>query len=168
VIEAVLAFFLVTVRTQHRGCGRAGNLAPLAIGMTLTLNIIMVEPDGRRLQPGAGAGPDGATGNFSDGLACTCQRRSLAPSSLPFCTPASSGSRTRGVAAAAQTPARMNPIRGICFKVGVNGAAAHRQQHGGRLKSAKAGNHAVGLARPIHPPMSLYSAYSAPPRKRLR
>src|SRR6266852_9377657 len=41
VIEAVLAFFLVTVVLSTAVAGRAGNLAPLAIGMTLTLNIIM-------------------------------------------------------------------------------------------------------------------------------
>ena len=41
VIEAVLAFFLVTVVLSTAVAGRAGILAPLAIGMTLTLNIIM-------------------------------------------------------------------------------------------------------------------------------
>jgi glycerol uptake facilitator-like aquaporin len=41
VIEAVLAFFLVTVVLSTAVAGSAGNLAPLAIGMTLTLNIIM-------------------------------------------------------------------------------------------------------------------------------
>jgi glycerol uptake facilitator-like aquaporin len=41
VIEALLAFFLVTVVLSTAVAGRAGNLAPLAIGMTLTLNIIM-------------------------------------------------------------------------------------------------------------------------------
>jgi aquaporin Z len=41
VIEAVLAFFLVTAVLSTAIAGRAGNLAPLAIGMTLTLNIIM-------------------------------------------------------------------------------------------------------------------------------
>jgi glycerol uptake facilitator-like aquaporin len=41
VIEAVLAFFLVTTVLSTAVAGRAGNLAPLAIGMTLTLNIIM-------------------------------------------------------------------------------------------------------------------------------
>jgi glycerol uptake facilitator-like aquaporin len=40
-IEAVLAFFLVTVVLSTAVAGRAGNLAPVAIGMTLTLNIIM-------------------------------------------------------------------------------------------------------------------------------
>ena len=44
VIEAVLAFFLVTVVLATAVAGRAGNLAPLAIGMTLTLNIMMGGP----------------------------------------------------------------------------------------------------------------------------
>src|SRR3981189_2763446 len=41
VIGAVLGFFLVAVVLSTAVAGRAGNLAPLAIGMTLTLNIIM-------------------------------------------------------------------------------------------------------------------------------
>jgi glycerol uptake facilitator-like aquaporin len=41
VIEAVLGFFLVTVVLSTAIAGRAGSLAPLAIGMTLTLNILM-------------------------------------------------------------------------------------------------------------------------------
>src|SRR5260370_1683430 len=41
VIEAVLAFFLVTIVLSTAVAGRAGNLAPLAIGMTVTFNIIM-------------------------------------------------------------------------------------------------------------------------------
>src|SRR3977135_3207254 len=40
-IEAVLAFFLVTVVLSTAVAGRAGNLAPLAIGMPVTLNIIL-------------------------------------------------------------------------------------------------------------------------------
>jgi len=39
-IEAVLAFFLVTVVLSTAVAGRAGSLAPLAIGMTLTFNIL--------------------------------------------------------------------------------------------------------------------------------
>jgi hypothetical protein len=35
-IEALLAFFLVTVVLSAAVAGRAGNFAPLAIGMTLT------------------------------------------------------------------------------------------------------------------------------------
>src|ERR1700692_2376994 len=40
-IEAVLAFFLVTVVLSTAVAGRAGSLAPLAIGMTLTFNLLM-------------------------------------------------------------------------------------------------------------------------------
>src|SRR5258708_9219748 len=40
-IEALLAFFLVTVVLSTAVAGRARRLAPLAVGMTLTLNIIM-------------------------------------------------------------------------------------------------------------------------------
>src|SRR5437588_4282878 len=40
-IEAMLAFFLVTIVLSTAVAGRAGNLVPLAIGMTLTLNILM-------------------------------------------------------------------------------------------------------------------------------
>jgi aquaporin Z len=65
VIEAVLAFFLVTVVLSTAVAGRAGNLAPLAIGMTLTLNIIMGGAlTGAAFNPARG--PMVATGNFSD------------------------------------------------------------------------------------------------------
>ena len=40
VIEAVLGFFLSTVVLSTAVAGRAGNLAPLAIGVTLVFNII--------------------------------------------------------------------------------------------------------------------------------
>ena len=66
-IEAVLAFFLVTVVLSTAVAGRAGNLAPLAIGMTLTLNIIMGGPlTGAAFNPARALGPMIATGNFSD------------------------------------------------------------------------------------------------------
>jgi MIP family channel proteins len=66
-IEAVLAFFLVTVVLSTAVAGRAGNLAPLAIGMTLTLNIIMGGPlTGAAFNPARALGPMVATGNFSD------------------------------------------------------------------------------------------------------
>ena len=59
VIEAVLALF-----SAGRGhvAGRAGNLAPLAIGMTLTLNIMM----GGGPQPARALGPIIATGDLSN------------------------------------------------------------------------------------------------------
>jgi MIP family channel proteins len=67
VIEAVLAFFLVTVVLSAAIAGRAGNLAPLAIGMTLTLNIIMGGPlTGAAFNPARALGPMIATGNLSN------------------------------------------------------------------------------------------------------
>jgi MIP family channel proteins len=67
VIEAVLAFFLVTIVLSTAVAGRAGNLAPLAIGMTLTLNIIMGGAlTGAAFNPARALGPMIATGNLSD------------------------------------------------------------------------------------------------------
>jgi MIP family channel proteins len=67
VIEAVLAFFLVTVVLSTAVAGRAGNLAPLAIGMTLTFNIIMGGAlTGAAFNPARALGPMVATGNFND------------------------------------------------------------------------------------------------------
>jgi MIP family channel proteins len=67
VIEAVLAFFLVTVVLSTAVAGRAGNLAPLAIGMTLTLNIIMGGAlTGAAFNPARALGPMIVAGNLSD------------------------------------------------------------------------------------------------------
>jgi MIP family channel proteins len=67
VIEAVLAFFLVTVVLSTAVAGRAGNLAPLAIGMTLTFNIIMGGAlTGAAFNPALVLGPMVVTGNFTD------------------------------------------------------------------------------------------------------
>jgi aquaporin Z len=67
VIEAVLAFFLVTVVLSTAVAGRAGNLAPLAIGMTLTLNIIMGGAlTGAAFNPARALGPMIVTGNLND------------------------------------------------------------------------------------------------------
>ena len=67
VVEAVLAFFLVTVVLSTAVAGRAGSLAPLAIGMTLTLNIIMGGAlTGAAFNPARALGPMVATGNFTD------------------------------------------------------------------------------------------------------
>jgi aquaporin Z len=67
IIEAVLAFFLVTVVLSTAVAGRAGNLAPLAIGMTLTLNIIMGGAlTGAAFNPARAVGPMVAIGNFAD------------------------------------------------------------------------------------------------------
>jgi MIP family channel proteins len=66
-IEAALAFFLVTVVLSTAVAGRAGNLAPLAIGMTLTLNIIMGGAlTGAAFNPARALGPMVATGNFNN------------------------------------------------------------------------------------------------------
>jgi MIP family channel proteins len=67
VIEAVLGFFLSTVVLSTAVAGRAGNLAPLAIGATLIFNIIMGGPlTGAAFNPARAFGPMVATGNFSD------------------------------------------------------------------------------------------------------
>ena len=67
VIEAVLGFFLSTVVLGTAVAGRAGNLAPLAIGVTLILNIIMGGPlTGAAFNPARALGPMVATGNFND------------------------------------------------------------------------------------------------------
>ena len=67
VIEAVLGFFLSTVVLSTAAAGRAGDLAPLAIGVTLVLNIIMGGPlTGAAFNPARALGPMVATGNFSD------------------------------------------------------------------------------------------------------
>src|ERR1700756_993198 len=67
IIEAVLGFFLVTVVLSTAVAGRAGSVAPLAIGMTLTFNILMGGPlTGAPFNPARALGPMVATGNFSD------------------------------------------------------------------------------------------------------
>jgi MIP family channel proteins len=66
-IETILAFFLVTVVLSTAVAGRAGNLAPFAIGMTLTLNIMMGGPlTGAPFNPARALGPMVATGNFTE------------------------------------------------------------------------------------------------------
>jgi aquaporin Z len=66
-IEALLAFFLVTVVLSTAVAGRAGSLAPLAIGMTLTLNIIMGGAlTGAAFNPARALGPMVVTDNFTD------------------------------------------------------------------------------------------------------
>jgi MIP family channel proteins len=67
VVEAALAFFLVMVVLSTEVAGRAGSLAPLAIGMTLTFNIIMGGPlTGAPFNPARALGPMVAANNFSD------------------------------------------------------------------------------------------------------
>src|SRR5438552_11564406 len=66
-IETMLAIFLVTIVLSTAVAGRAGNLAPLAIGMTLTLNIPMGGAlTGAPFNPARALGPMVATGNFND------------------------------------------------------------------------------------------------------
>src|ERR1700682_2827923 len=66
-IEALLGFFLVTVVLTTAVAGRPGSLAPLAIGMTLPLNILMGGAlTGAPFNPARALGPMVATGNFSD------------------------------------------------------------------------------------------------------
>ena len=63
----MLAFFLVTIVLSTAVAGRAGSLAPLAIGMTLTLNIIMGGAlTGAAFNPARALGPMVVTGNFTD------------------------------------------------------------------------------------------------------
>ena len=66
-IETVLAFFLVTVVLSTAVAGRAGSLAPLAIGMTLTFNILMGGAlTGAPFNPARALGPMFATNNFGN------------------------------------------------------------------------------------------------------
>ncbi|WP_298366326.1 aquaporin [uncultured Bradyrhizobium sp.] len=67
VIEAMLAFFLVTVVLSTAVSGRAGTLAPLAIGMTLTFNILMGGAlTGAAFNPARALGPMIVTGTLDD------------------------------------------------------------------------------------------------------
>jgi aquaporin Z len=67
IVEALLAFFLVTVVLGTAVAGRAGNLAPLAIGMTLTFNILMGGAlTGAPFNPARALGPMVVTGKFDD------------------------------------------------------------------------------------------------------
>ncbi len=67
VIEAILTFLLVNSIYNTAVNGKAGNMAPLAIGMTLTLAILMGGPvTGASLNPARTLGPAIVTGNFAD------------------------------------------------------------------------------------------------------
>ena len=67
IIEAVLAFFLVNTVLNTAVAGRGGDLAPLAIGFTLVLNIIMGGMlTGAAFNPARAIGPMVATGDFSN------------------------------------------------------------------------------------------------------
>lgn len=67
VIEMILTFLLVNTILNAAVSGKAGNFAGLAIGLTLTLAILMGGPlTGGSLNPARTLGPAVATGNFSD------------------------------------------------------------------------------------------------------
>ncbi len=67
VIEAVLAFFLVIVVLTTAVARSAGNLAPLAIGMTVALDIMMGGAlTGANFNPAISLDPMVATGNFTN------------------------------------------------------------------------------------------------------
>lgn len=64
-VEAILTFFLVNCVLNAAVSGKAGNLAGLAIGMTLTLAILMGGPlTGASLNPARSIGPAVALGDF--------------------------------------------------------------------------------------------------------
>ena len=66
-VEAVLAFFLVTVVLSTAVAGRAAHLAPVAIGLTLVFNILMGGAlTGAAFNPARALGPMIVTGNLSD------------------------------------------------------------------------------------------------------
>lgn len=67
IIETILTFFLVNTILNTVVSGRAGDAAPLAIGLTLTLSILMAGPlTGGSLNPARTLGPAIVSGNFSD------------------------------------------------------------------------------------------------------
>jgi len=67
VLEAVLTFFLVNIIFNAAISGKAGNLAPIAIGLTLTFSVLMGGPlTGASLNPARTLGPAVASGNFAD------------------------------------------------------------------------------------------------------
>jgi aquaporin Z len=66
-LETILTFFLVNTIFNAAVSGRAGNLAGLAIGLTLTSCMLMGGPlTGASLNPARTLGPALATGDFSD------------------------------------------------------------------------------------------------------
>ena len=66
-VEAILTFFLVNTIFNAAVSGKAGNMAGLTIGMTLTACILMGGPlTGASLNPARTIGPAIATGNYAD------------------------------------------------------------------------------------------------------
>jgi len=67
VLEAILTFFLVNAVYNTAVSGKAGNFAPIAIGLTLALSILMGGPlTGASLNPARTIGPAVASLNFAD------------------------------------------------------------------------------------------------------
>ena len=67
VVEAVLTFFLVNTIYNTAVSGKAGNLAPAAIGLTLAFCILMGGPlTGGSVNPARTLGPAIVTGNYAD------------------------------------------------------------------------------------------------------
>ena len=67
VIEAILTFFLANAVLNAAVSGKAGDLAGLAIGVTLVFAILMGGPlTGASLNPARSLGPAMATGNFTN------------------------------------------------------------------------------------------------------
>lgn len=66
-VEAVLTFFLVNTIYNTAVSGKAGNLAPAAIGLTLAFCILMGGPlTGGSVNPARTLGPAIVTGNYAD------------------------------------------------------------------------------------------------------
>jgi aquaporin Z len=66
-IEAILTFFLVNTIYNTAVSGKAGNQAPVAIGLTLAFCILMGGPlTGASLNPARTLGPAVVTGNYAD------------------------------------------------------------------------------------------------------
>ena len=67
VVELILTFFLVNTIFNTAVNGKAGNLAPVAIGLTLVFAILMGGPlTGASLNPARTLGPAIITGNYSN------------------------------------------------------------------------------------------------------
>jgi glycerol uptake facilitator-like aquaporin len=67
VIEAVLTFFLVTAVFGSAVAGRNGNAAAIAIGLVLTMDILMGGVlTGASMNPARSFGPALVMGNFTD------------------------------------------------------------------------------------------------------
>jgi aquaporin Z len=67
VLETIMTFFLVNTIFNTAVSGKVGNFAPLAIGLTLTLSILVGGPlTGASLNPARTIGPAVASGNFAD------------------------------------------------------------------------------------------------------